>query len=158
MNPPATSDRTTQASPFLVAIVALMGIAGCSRELEATNVPKPTQQVAKAMGVCPLFPLRDEVGNVIDPVKGVNDGVPYSPKQTCGASGCHDYSKITEGFRRKSAISRPIQTVRCSSAVRQNFNQHLADDPSRPAALLLGYIRQVCALVAPCRTGASSAN
>src|SRR5450631_445509 len=35
-----------------------------------------------------------------------------------------------------------------TSAVRQNFNQHLADDPSRPAALLLGYIRQVCALVA----------
>jgi len=38
------------------------------------------------------------------------------------------------------------------------FNQHLAADPSRPTALLLGYIRQVCALVAPCRTGASSAN
>ncbi|HEX7500839.1 MAG TPA: hypothetical protein VF524_11140, partial [Polyangia bacterium] len=45
-----------------------------------------------------------------------------------------------------------------ASAVRHNFNQHLADDPSRPAALLLGYIRQVCALVAPCRTDASSAN
>src|ERR1039457_7199598 len=43
-------------------------------------------------------------------------------------------------------------------AVRQKFNQHLADDPSRPASLLLGCIRQVCALVAPCRTGGSSAN
>jgi hypothetical protein len=50
------------------------------------------------MGVCPPFPLRDEAGNTIDPIKGVNDAVPYSPKQTCGASECHDYGKITEGF------------------------------------------------------------
>jgi hypothetical protein len=50
------------------------------------------------MGVCPPFPLRDKLGTVIDPVKGVNDAVPYSPKQTCGATGCHDYAKITEGF------------------------------------------------------------
>lgn len=51
---------------------------------------------AKASGVCPPFKLRDEAGNVIDPVHGVNDRVPYSPKQTCGA--CHDYEKITQGF------------------------------------------------------------
>jgi len=50
------------------------------------------------MGVCPPFPLRDEAGNVIDPIKGMNDTVPYSPRQTCGTSGCHDYRKITEGF------------------------------------------------------------
>jgi hypothetical protein len=50
------------------------------------------------MGVCPPFLLHDEQGNIIDPVKGVNDAVPYSPRQTCGASGCHDYAKITEGF------------------------------------------------------------
>ena len=50
------------------------------------------------MGVCPPFPLRDEAGNVIDPVKGLNADVPYSPRQTCGASDCHDYDKITKGF------------------------------------------------------------
>ena len=44
------------------------------------------------------------------------------------------------------------------SAVRQNSDQHLSDDPSHPAALLLGCIRLVCVLVAPCRTGASPAN
>jgi len=49
-------------------------------------------------GVCPPFPLRDELGNPIDPVHGVNDAAPYSPRQTCGTSGCHDYAKITEGF------------------------------------------------------------
>jgi len=52
----------------------------------------------RAMGVCPPFQLRDEAGNVIDPTKGMNDTVPYSPKQTCGVSGCHNYAKITEGF------------------------------------------------------------
>jgi hypothetical protein len=50
------------------------------------------------MGVCPPFPLRDEAGQVIDPVKGVNATAPYSPKQTCGAKGCHDYDKVTRGF------------------------------------------------------------
>ncbi|MGB9623267.1 MAG: multiheme c-type cytochrome [Phycisphaerae bacterium] len=50
----------------------------------------------KAFGVCPPFKLRDERGNIIDPVHGVNDKAPYSPKQTCGA--CHDYEKITRGY------------------------------------------------------------
>ena len=49
-------------------------------------------------GVCPPFPLRDETGAIINPVKGVNSNVPYSPKQTCGATGCHDYAKITQGY------------------------------------------------------------
>jgi len=62
------------------------------------NTPTAPMVGVAAMGVCPPFPLRDEAGNVIDPAKGVNDTVPYSPKQTCGGSGCHDYAKITEGF------------------------------------------------------------
>lgn len=71
---------------------------GCRRDIDPANVPAPSQVSTSAMGVCPPFPLRDEAGNVIDPVKGVNDTVPYSPRQTCGTSGCHDYRKITEGF------------------------------------------------------------
>ncbi len=51
-----------------------------------------------ASGVCPPIKLRDEQGRIIDPVHGVNDKAPYSPKQTCGAKGCHDYNKITQGF------------------------------------------------------------
>lgn len=60
---------------------------------------KPADQAMsapKASGVCPPFKLRDEQGHVIDPVHGVNDKAPYSPRQTCGA--CHDYEKITQGF------------------------------------------------------------
>lgn len=55
-------------------------------------------KATRAMGACPPFHLRDEAGNVIDPVKGVNADVPYSPRQTCGASGCHDYDRITKGY------------------------------------------------------------
>jgi len=76
-----------------------LGLVGAScGDLDATPIPARPEAMAKAMGVCPPFPLRDEAGNVIDPTKGVNDTVPYSPRQTCGTSGCHDYGKITEGF------------------------------------------------------------
>lgn len=77
----------------------IMGLFyGCSN-LQPSQVPVAKNEPTKrALGVCPPFPLRDETGNVIDPVKGINDTVPYSPRQTCGTSGCHDYNKITEGF------------------------------------------------------------
>ncbi len=48
------------------------------------------------MSVCPPFFLKDQDGNVIDPVHGINAGVPYSPKKTCGQ--CHDYGRITSGY------------------------------------------------------------
>jgi len=51
-----------------------------------------------AFGVCPPFRLRDEQGSIIDPVQGVNIKAPYSPRQTCGAAGCHDYERITQGY------------------------------------------------------------
>jgi hypothetical protein len=52
----------------------------------------------RAVKICPPYQLRDELGNVIDPVKGINASAPYSPRQTCGATGCHDYDKITQGY------------------------------------------------------------
>lgn len=56
------------------------------------------QPSRQPLGVCPPFPLRDEAGNVINPSADPKVSVPYSPKQTCGAKGCHDYDKITQGF------------------------------------------------------------
>lgn len=50
------------------------------------------------MGVCPPYPLRGQCGRVIDPVWGVNVNEPYSPRQTCGMSGCHDYDKLVQGY------------------------------------------------------------
>jgi hypothetical protein len=60
--------------------------------------PKEPEKKPAASGVCPPFFLKDEAGNIIDPLKNVNADKPYSPKQTCGTKGCHDYKKITEGF------------------------------------------------------------
>ena len=59
---------------------------------------KETAKGSSVAGVCPPFYLKDEAGNVIDPAHNLNADKPYSPKQTCGAAGCHDYSRITEGF------------------------------------------------------------
>jgi len=100
MTTPTNPSQTWRAPLTLVVLgllVFAMASASCG-ELDATRVPAPPQAPARAVGVCPPFPLRDEAGNVIDTVRGVNDTVPYSPRQTCGASGCHDYAKIIEGF------------------------------------------------------------
>ena len=64
----------------------------------AWPVVAAAQAVRQPFGVCPPFPLRDEAGNVINPVADPKIAVPYSPRQTCGAAGCHDYDKITQGF------------------------------------------------------------
>ena len=99
MTPPTLTSQRRSTTWLAVLGLMAFGLVGAScGDLDATAVPARPEATEKAMGVCPPFQLRDEAGNVIDPVKGVNDTVPYSPRQTCGASGCHDYGKITEGF------------------------------------------------------------
>ena len=71
-------------SGFVLVAAMNSVVLGCG-EAEVVGVPVAEKDAPKrAMGVCPPFQLRDEGGNVIDPVQGVNDAVPYSPKQTCG--------------------------------------------------------------------------
>ena len=65
----------------------------------------------RAIGVCPPYKLKDERGNVIDPPRGLNATAPYSPKQTCGAAGCHDYNKITEGFHFQQGKGESVPTI-----------------------------------------------
>lgn len=50
------------------------------------------------IGVCPPFYIRDMNGVIINPVKNQNVNEPYSPKQTCGLTGCHNYDRITKGY------------------------------------------------------------
>jgi hypothetical protein len=79
---------------FVTAVsVYILAWASTSDQPGSPQIDKPM-----AIGVCPPFPLRDESGNIINPISGTNADVPYSPKQTCGARGCHDYDKITQGF------------------------------------------------------------
>ncbi len=65
------------------------------------------EQPARAMGVCPPFQLLDEQGVPIDPVRGENDTVPYSPRKTCGATDCHDYAHIVEGYHFQQGADEP---------------------------------------------------
>jgi len=68
-----------------------------SQALQPEPVDMAYEQAKQdAMGICPPIFLRDENGDIINPVSGINADVPYSPKQTCGK--CHDYDKITMGF------------------------------------------------------------
>jgi len=78
----------------LVVLVAALGISfpGIAAFQDGKS------KSASFIGVCPPFFIKDEQGVLINPVKGENAEVPYSPKQTCGTSGCHDYEKITKGY------------------------------------------------------------
>lgn len=78
---------------FETGIIIVLGTI----RLLAVNQNDPETKSSVA-GVCPPFYLKDEAGSVIDPVHNLNADKPYSPKQTCGAAGCHDYRRITEGF------------------------------------------------------------
>ena len=62
----------------------------------ADSESEATKQRMPPWGACPPFQLRDEQGNVINPVADQNADKPYSPKQTCGQ--CHEYEKITKGY------------------------------------------------------------
>lgn len=62
-------------------------------------------------GVCPPFPLRDERGAIINPLTGENATAPYSPRQTCGAPGCHDYERITRGYHFQQGRGEPVPAV-----------------------------------------------
>jgi hypothetical protein len=90
---------------MLAGTVFLTSIAAaCAAAAVVSDPPK------RALGVCPPYKLKDEQGNVIDPVRGINATTPYSPKQTCGAAGCHDYNKITEGFHFTQGKGEPVPT------------------------------------------------
>jgi len=85
---------------FAILAAAQQPDPGISR-IAASNL-KVEQSPRLAGNVCPPFFLRDEVGNVINPVTGENAHKPYSPKRTCGA--CHDYDKITQGYHFQQGV------------------------------------------------------
>lgn len=92
------------AMPACLLLGAAVG-PGCSPEVQpppaAAKAARSAARSAaprRALGVCPPYKLRDEQGQIIDPVAGINADKPYSPRQTCGQEGCHDYKTITEGY------------------------------------------------------------
>lgn len=87
---------------FMLASAVLLANIGPVRAAVTSETPNRTVKI------CPPFQLKDEQGNVIDPVKGINATAPYSPRQTCGTAGCHDYSKITEGYHFTQGKGEPV--------------------------------------------------
>jgi hypothetical protein len=82
-----------------VGIAVLLTGSACRKAATDSGQAKlEPRRVTRPVGVCPPFSLRDENGQIINPVAGRNASAPYSPRQTCGAKGCHDYNKITEGY------------------------------------------------------------
>ncbi len=63
---------------------------------EVTKRSLEEQAIRRAFSVCPPFFLRDDTGEVIDPIHDKNVHRPYSPEKTCGV--CHDYKRITSAF------------------------------------------------------------
>lgn len=87
----ALGGKAETAAPSLAVPVKPL-VSAQTQAVSASDPIKPKSPT----GVCPPFQLRDEQGQVIDPVHGVNDKAPYSPRQTCGT--CHNYQLITEGY------------------------------------------------------------
>ncbi len=69
----------------LLSLVLLMG--GLSLAHAVVN------EFDKTVTHVPSFPMLDESGNNV-----LDTGLPYSPKQTCGSGGCHDYEKIADAY------------------------------------------------------------
>ncbi|MBN1293952.1 MAG: hypothetical protein JXB48_19090 [Candidatus Latescibacteria bacterium] len=99
---------------IIFAFIVIVVVVSVSVREDDNSAIQQVEQTDYVHDVCPPFHLLDENGDIIDPVKGINSGKPYSPKQTCGK--CHDYEKITEGFhftQGKGESPTPDQAKRC---------------------------------------------
>ena len=70
----------------------------------------PTVLRAKVR-TCPPFHLRNDAGEVINPLTGENADQPYSTRHTCNA--CHSYDAITKGYHFQQGWDR----------IRDDFNK-----------------------------------
>lgn len=100
-----TRGGRTQDSPLLILLFLLFLIPSFAHAasdagpvFHAKVSERSPEELARRdfMSVCPPFFLKDQDGNVIDPVHGINTAIPYSPEKTCGQ--CHDYERITSGY------------------------------------------------------------
>jgi hypothetical protein len=92
---------------FMLAGALLLTAAAAARAAAATSTPPAVEQPKRAAGVCPPYKLKDEQGNVIDPVRGLNATAPHSPKQTCGAAGCQTTKKSPRASTSPKGKVRP---------------------------------------------------
>ncbi len=90
------SERQWKAAAFFSLGIIALFILFAGRGQSRSESMAQAELTDRTVRVCPPFFLRDETGDVINPITGENADQPYSPRQTCGA--CHDYAKVTEGY------------------------------------------------------------
>jgi len=97
-------------SLFFGNIFLVIGPAAKAGEIFTPKVAdRSHEELARRdfMAVCPPFFLKDEDGTIIDPLHGINQDRPYSPKKTCGA--CHDYDLITSAYHFQQGKNEEIK-------------------------------------------------
>jgi len=115
---PVEKRRRRRMAAGVCTLGAILALAATWNALAAQDARDTQDPPPRVEGVCPPFHLRDEDGNVIDPVAGTNADKPYSPKQTCGQ--CHDYETITRGYhfmQGKGEAPTAEQAARCQWAL-----------------------------------------
>jgi formate dehydrogenase gamma subunit len=78
---------------------------GLLTALGSASAAKRTPELVQSEQHRPIW-LRNEAGEIINPLTGQNAGDPYSPLQTCGASKCHDSAFITRGYHFQQGAER----------------------------------------------------
>ncbi len=76
----------------LATAVLLLGVAGFVVAAGTDGEEATTNRVDQPV-LHPAIPLLDENGNHV-----LDSGKPYSPRQSCGSSNCHDYDAITSAY------------------------------------------------------------
>ncbi len=79
----------------LVTGIALLGFGGLVHAAEGDDAAEVEDKTNKvdAPVLHPAIPLLDEGGGHV-----LDSGKPYSPRQSCGSSNCHDYDAITHAY------------------------------------------------------------
>ncbi len=90
------SFRTEGQFACLLVLLTLFGSAGLTHAAEGDGAAPVDGDINKKVDnpvLHPAIPLLDEDGGHV-----LDSGKPYSPRQSCGSSNCHDYEAITRAY------------------------------------------------------------
>ncbi len=74
-------------------LLVVFALAGPVYAAEGDTVDIDTNEKVDNPALHPAIPLLDEEGRHV-----LDSGKPYSPRQSCGSSNCHDYDAITSAY------------------------------------------------------------
>ena len=83
----------TRTNRGFTALFAVLGFLLAPLSANGADEPESPGNIIDEPKMHPAIPLLDEAGNHV-----LESGKPYSPRTSCGTSGCHDYEAITHSF------------------------------------------------------------